>query len=127
MPVVEQDRNRAAGIHPQQRRSEGLVRAGLDQVDVVAHVVDLELGEADPGLHRAERERVVIELPLRFMGEVEVGLEAGRDGMGPPPASFEEEPANGPDHEPCGRVASHPSSPPWNDPTGAYESRSVPA
>ena len=45
--------------------------------------------------------------------------------MGPASAFFDEEPANGPEHEPCDRVASHPSSPfpraPHREHTGRAE------
>ena len=45
--------HRAAGVHRQERRADVLVGTGLDQIDVVALVIDAQLGEAEPRLHRA--------------------------------------------------------------------------
>ena len=65
----------------EERGPDVFVGSGLDQIDGSARVRDAKLGEADARLHRAERERVVVELELLRMGQGDVGLEASRNRM----------------------------------------------
>ena len=85
MPVVEQDRNRAAGIHPKQPRSEGLgTRPSRSGRRGGPHSRSGALGEAEPGLHRAERRTRCdrAPTPLHEGTRGRPGSRPGRDGSG---------------------------------------------
>jgi AcrR family transcriptional regulator len=76
--LVDEHRHAAARIHAQEGRADVRVGARLDQLDRMAPMGDAELGQADPRLHRAERERVVVELEGLRVRQVEVPLESRR-------------------------------------------------
>jgi hypothetical protein len=65
----------------------------------MAAVGDAELGEADAGLHGAQRERVVVELELLLVGEGDVGPEAGHHGVPRAPAVLDRPPRGEADEE----------------------------
>lgn len=80
--AVHEHGDGAAGVDLQECPTERLVTPGLDQVDRVALIGNAELREADAGLHRTERERVVVELELRLVEKRDVDLQARRNGVG---------------------------------------------
>ena len=59
-----------AGVHREELAPDVLVRAGLDQVDMMTLVRDAQLSQTKAHLHRAQRERVVVELELGLVRDL---------------------------------------------------------
>ncbi len=70
MPSVNENRNRACRVYVQKFSRKVFVRTRLDQVDMMASVVDIEFGQANSNFLRAKREIVVVELEILIEGQI---------------------------------------------------------
>ena len=93
--AVDQHGYEPCGVYREKAAAHVFVGAGLDQIDGMARVLETEFGQADPQLLRAEREGVVIELPLRRVRECDVFVESPGHRLGLAVAALHEEPRRG--------------------------------